>query len=689
VIIALIQARMKSSRLPGKVLKAMNGQPMLEHVFRRVSRVKGIGSVVVVTSNTSDDDAIEQFCVEKGFKVFRGSENDVLDRCYQAAKLYHATTVIRVTGDCPLIDPIVLDRMANEFQRGKLDYVGISGSYTYPDGFGAEVVSFEALERVHREARTTSEREHVTVYIRNHADQFRIQLIDNERYHPFIELHFSVDDEKDFAFVEHLEGILSVSNPDFGLDDVIQYLLDHPEVVKAAPVRQINEGYFKSYLADSQRQIPPVRSVQLKRSNDLLARAHRRIPSCTQTFSKSYTQFVQGVSPVYLEEGKGGLVYDVDGNEYVDHVLGLGSVTLGYGQPDVTEAVMAQTRKGPSFTLPHRLEVELAEKLCEIIPCAEMVRFVKNGSDATSAAVRVARGYTGRDIIACCGYHGWQDWYIGTTTRRYGVPKAVQDLTIPFPYGNLEALQKIFEENPGKVAAVITEPVGTMVPPPDYLPRLKELTHRYGALLIFDEVVTGFRLALGGGQQYFNVIPDLACIGKGMANGFSVSAVVGSRDIMQAFDKAFISFTFAGEAIGLAAALATIRVFERDNVIPMAWTRGRKLRDGYNYFAAQYGLQAHTMAQGLPARTVNVFKPKGKFNELIFKSIFQQECTRRGVLFNAVMQTCLMHTGAQVERTLSVFDEGFKVLQKAYDSEDPSQFLLGKPLEPVFRKTDY
>ena len=240
----------------------------------------------------------------------------------------------------------------------------------------------------------------------------------------------------------------------------------------------------------------PTRDRSLAKSREYFTRARHVIPSCTQTFSKGPTQFVQGVAPIFLQRGRGSHVWDVDGNEYIDYPMALGPIVLGYDDPDVLAAVRAQLADGVTFSLAHPLEVEVAETLAKIVPCAEMVRFGKNGSDATSGSVRAARAYTGRDVIACCGYHGWQDWYIGSTTRRRGVPAPICELTRTFVYNDLDSLERIFAECPGRVAAVILEPVGVVEPADDFLQRVAAVTHANGAVLIFDEIVTGFRLAL-------------------------------------------------------------------------------------------------------------------------------------------------------------------------------------------------
>jgi len=420
-------------------------------------------------------------------------------------------------------------------------------------------------------------------------------------------------------------------------------------------------------------------------SQEWFERGQRVIPGCSQTFSKGWTQFTFGASPIFLRSGKGCRVIDVDGNEYVDYPMALGPIVLGHNYPRVSEAVRRQMDEGTTFSLPHPLEVQVAETLVEIVPCAEMVRFAKNGSDATSGAVRLARAFTGREIIACCGYHGWQDWYIGTTTRNKGVPKAVQDLTIPFEYNNIASLERIFAEHSGQVAAVIMEPVGVIEPEQGFLERIRELTRREGALLIFDEIITGFRLALGGAQEYFGVIPDLACFGKAMGNGYPISAVVGRREIMQLFDEVFFSFTFGGETVSLAAALATISEMRKKNVISHLWEQGQKLKDGYNVLAREFGVDRYTECIGLPPRTVVTFKDETGSESLVLKSLFQQECLKRGVLFSGGHNVCYSHSNADIDHTLQAYRSAMEILAEGIKSGDPSQSLEGAPVQPVFR----
>ena len=270
--------------------------------------------------------------------------------------------------------------------------------------------------------------------------------------------------------------------------------------------------------------------TRYKMSEDWLQRAEQTIPLGSQTFSKSRTQYPVGISPLFIEKAKGSRIIDIDGNSYIDMVNALASVTLGYADKQMNRAIRKQLKNGVSFSLPGRLEVEVSEKLTQLIPSAEMVRFGKNGSDVTSAAVRISRAYTGRDHIAVCGYHGWQDWYIGSTTRNKGVPHSVAALTHKFDFNDISSLELILEKYP--CAAIIMEPMNSSFPENNFLEKVRELATKHGSVLIFDETITGFRFSAGGAQEMFRVTPDFSTFGKGMANGLPLSAVVGKKEIM-------------------------------------------------------------------------------------------------------------------------------------------------------------
>lgn len=679
-VVAIVQARMSSERFRGKTLAEIAGRPMLWHVVDRVRRARLIDKVIVATSIAPEDDAIEQFCTAYAIACFRGDLDDVLDRVYRAARTHHARTVARLTADCPLLDPAIVDRVVEVYLRGNFDYVTNALRYTYPDGLDVEVFSFKALERAWQDATLPSEREHVTPYLR-FGSTFARNNVEAEVDTSRRRLRWTVDSSADLEFVREVYARLRPA--EYSWLEALRVIEQEPQLTEINEQGVLNEGFYRSLMQDG---LPKARAYGLEASLRLKAEAERLIPGLSQTFSKGPTQFIQGVAPVYLERGDGYKVWDVDGNEYIDWSMALAAIMLGYVDSAVTEAVVEQARQGSSFSLSHPLEIDVAEMLTERIPCADMVRFGKNGSDATAGAVRLARAITGRNIVACCGYHGWQDWFIGSTTRDAGVPKQVKDLTVPFAYNDVDSLQRVFDSHHGQVAAVIMEPVGVIEPTEEFLSRVRDLTHRHGTLLIFDEVVTGFRVSRGGAQEYFGVTPDLACFGKSMANGYPLSAIVGPTNLMRQFDEVFFSSTFGGETLSLAAAKATMAEIDRRNVVRHIWEVGQRIRDGYNHMATAYGLDDTTRCVGLPCRTLVMFQEPDGRESLVLKSLFQQECLKRGVLFTGAHNVAASHTHAVVNETLRVYGAAMARVADAINSGAPAGFLEGPPVQDVFRK---
>ena len=424
----------------------------------------------------------------------------------------------------------------------------------------------------------------------------------------------------------------------------------------------------------------------LDRSRELLERAYSVIPSATQTFSKGPNQWARGVSPHFLERGEGAWVWDVDGNRYLDWMMALGPISLGYGDAEVDAAIADQLGRGVVFSQMNALEVEVAEMLVDRIPCAEMVRFGKNGSDVTTAAIRAARALTGRPLVAVCGYHGWHDWYIGTTTRNLGVPNEVQSLTRSFTYNDIASLEELFAEQHGRVACVIMEGVGVEPPENGFLHRVAELTRREGALLIFDEIVAGFRLALGGAHEHYRVSPDMACFGKAMANGMPLSAVVGRRDVMQIFDRIFFSGTFGGECLSLAACRATMQVFQQRKVVDHLWHVGGKLGEGISALIETHGLDDDMRLLGLSPRSVVSFPHPDEAEALARRTFVLQECVKRGLLYSCSHVPCLSHGEEEVEFTLSVLAEVLPLFAGAVSSGNVGARLEGPPAEAIFRR---
>lgn len=420
------------------------------------------------------------------------------------------------------------------------------------------------------------------------------------------------------------------------------------------------------------------------KSQALLARAEKVIPTGTQTFSKSPLQFPIGQAPHFLERGRGGRVWDVDGNEYIDLMAGLLPVLFGYGDPDVDAAIRAQMEKGITFSLASPLETDLAEKLQALIPSAEMVRYGKNGTDATSAAIRLARAYTGRDYVIACGYHGWQDWYIGATVRNKGVPARVAELTLKRPFNDLEALHAAFAQYPEQIAAVIMEPAGGADPKEGYLEAVQELARDKGAVLIFDEIVTGFRFAAGGAQALFGVTPDLSAFGKALGNGMPIAAVVGKAEIMREMEEIFFSSTFGGETLSLAAALAVIDKLQREPVIETLYDTGTRLAEGVQALLNTHGLEAVISLSGRAPWKLLAFQDHPHGSRWAIRTLFQILMLEQGVLMTGSHNVMYAHNEQDITAVLAAYEEVLPQLAAALLQPGLEDRLEGSLVQPVF-----
>jgi len=421
-----------------------------------------------------------------------------------------------------------------------------------------------------------------------------------------------------------------------------------------------------------------------RKSHEIYARAQQLMPGGVNSPARAFGAV--GGEPVIMQRGEGAYLFDVDGNRYIDFVNGLLAISLGYRDPDVDRAVRAQLERGITFSLATELEAELAELLVELVPCAEMVRFGKNGSDATTAAVRLARAYTGRDRVAVCGYHGWHDWYISSTSRHLGVPEAVRRLTSTFPYNDADALESLLADDPDGFAAVILEPTGPYEPEAWFLEGLRELTLRYGVILIFDEIITGFRIDMGGAQAVYGVTPDLATFGKSMGNGMPISAVVGRADIMSWMEKIFFSGTFGGEALSLAASLATIEKLRRENAVQRMLALGRRLREGVKGILADHDLSLRYAVEGSDWWPRVSVADGGNVPGVIATSLLRQELVAVGLLLTRPFNLCLAHDDEEiVSETFVRWQQAAERLADAFASNDPATHLRGEPVQPIFQ----
>ena len=425
-----------------------------------------------------------------------------------------------------------------------------------------------------------------------------------------------------------------------------------------------------------------------KKTNQLVARAKKVTPLAAQTFSKSYRYFIEGNAPMFIERGEGCYVFDVDGNQYIDFICALGPITVGYNNKVINDAVIRQLEKGPIFSTQTAVELELAEKLCTLVPCAEMVRLVKNGSDATTAAIRLARAFTGREMVAKCGYHGMHDWSIGASPNNRGVPKCVCELTKDFKYNDIADLKLILQQHPNQFAAVIMEPIQANGTTKEYLNEVEKLTHKHGALLIFDEVVSGFRYALGGASEYYGVKPDLAAFGKGMGNGLAISAVAGRADVMSLIEQGvFVSTTFGGDAIAAAGALATIQELEKPGTYEHFWKMGSIIEQGIRNGIKKYELGKVVSFSGFGPHCGVAFESVGKLSYLDINSVYSYYMIEQGILTLAINNINKAHTEKEMLRFNSALDIAFAKIAEAV-KQDTLDGIIPKQLrvDPVFKR---
>ena len=396
----------------------------------------------------------------------------------------------------------------------------------------------------------------------------------------------------------------------------------------------------------------------------------------TQTFSKGYKYFPIGIAPQYIDRGKGAYIWDVDNNRFTDYIMSLCPITLGYHYPAVDRAIKKQLDKGIIFSLSSPLEIELSELLRDIIPCAEMTRFFKTGSEATQAAIRLARAYTNREDIAYCGYHGWHSWYACTTDRDKGTLPIEKQLMHKFEYNNIESLEKILDEF--ACAAIIMEPIVSHMPTNNFLQKVRELATKHKAVLIFDEIVTGFRIDLHGAQGYFGVTPDLATFGKGMANGMPLNCIVGKKELMNEFENVMVSGTFCGELLSIAASIATIHEMIKRNVVLHFRDIGMNLRSGL----MTLGLNVN----GYPARFIYDLPD----NSPEVRTLFMQEMIERGQLIHPTLalNLCYSHTMNDINRFLDSFNESLLNVRRAITVGNTKELLYGDAIEMAFRRTD-
>lgn len=671
-VVAIVQARMGSTRLPNKVMKKINGTPMIEVLLKRLAKSKEIDEIVVATSINKRNELLAKHVEELGYICEKGSESDVLGRYYQAAKIHNADIVVRITGDCPLVDANLVDNAINNFKAQDVDYLSNTSPATYPDGLDIEVFSIQALERAIIETDCVFDHEHVTPYIRN-SGNFNTYSISHTK--DLSDLRWTVDEPADFEVISNIFKHFA-PNIYFGWEEVYELQEHQPSLFENNQTIQRNEG------------------ASMGTGQKLWKRAKAVIPGGNMLLSKRAEMFLPEYWPTYFSKAKGCQVWDLDGNQFTDmSIMGIGTNILGYGNEEVDDAVRSVIDLGNMSTLNAPEEVYLAEKLIELHPWADMVRFARSGGEANAIAIRIARAASGKEKVAVCGYHGWHDWYLSANLgdnenlaghllpglSPKGVPENLRGTVFPFNYNNYAELENLVNQH--DIGVIKMEVVRNMGPEDSFLHKVRKLATDKNIVLIFDECTSGFRETFGGLHKKYGVEPDMAMFGKALGNGYAVTATIGRREIMEAAQSTFISSTFWTERIGSAAGLKTLEVMERVNSWETITQMGLNIRKNWQALADKYELEISHF--GLPALTGFSFISQ---NNLAYKTLITQEMITKGYLASNVVYVCTEHTESVVKGYMETLDPIFSLIKECEDGRSVEKLLKGPVCHGGFKR---
>lgn len=664
-IVAIVQARMGSTRLSGKVMKPIVGLPMIELLLKRLSKSKEIDQIVLATSVDKRNLPLVEYVKKLGYTCMQGSENDVLERYLQAAEASNADVIVRITGDCPLVDAKLVDKVITAFKAEQVDYFNNTSPATYPDGLDIEVFSLEALQRSAKESTSDFDHEHVTPFMRNEPSISNASMQHSE---DLSHLRWTVDEAEDLQVItnvfEHFAPEIH-----FSWEQVLELQTTQPDLFKHNQNLIRNEG------------------ASMGTGQKLWKRAKKVIPGGNMLLSKRAEMFLPDLWPAYFSKAKGCQVWDMDGNQFTDmSIMGIGTNTLGYGNEEVDDAVRSVIDTGNMSTLNAPEEVYLAEKLIELHPWADMVRFARSGGEANAIAIRIARAASGKDKVAVCGYHGWHDWYLSANLgddenlaghllpglSPKGVPANLKGTVFPFNYNNYAELEALVNKH--DIGVIKMEVVRNMGPEDNFLHKVRKLATDKGIVLIFDECTSGFRETFGGLHKKYGVEPDMAMFGKALGNGYAVTATIGKKAVMEAAQSTFISSTFWTERIGSVAALKTLEVMERVKSWDTITQTGLAIREGWQKLADKHALGINHF--GLPALTGFTFSSE---NNLFYKTLVTQEMLSKGYLASNAVYVCTEHTKKIVDGYFENLDPIFELIKECEEGRS-IQSLLKSPV---------
>jgi len=663
---------MGSTRLPSKVMKAVCGKPLIEILLLRLSHSKKIDKIILATPESSENDSLAHIVKKLGYDVFRGSENDVLGRYYHAAKQYKPESVIRLTGDCPIIDPSVVDEVIYLYEKENADYASNTNPPTYPDGLDVEVFSYKSLEEANNKAKNSHDREHVTPYIRAKKKFINFNLSNNQDYS---NERWTVDNPEDFRVIENILNHFA-PNLDFTWKDVLKLKISHPDYFEANKSIQRNAG------------------AELGTGQKLWNRAKKIIPSGNMFLSKRSEMFLPNQWPAYFSKARGCKVWDMDGTKYTDmSIMGIGTNILGYGHPEVDEAVRKVVELGNMSTFNCSEEVYLAERLVEIHTWSDMVRLARTGGEANAISIRIARSATGKDKVAFCGYHGWHDWYLSANLgdesaldghllpglEPKGVPNNLKGTMLPFNYNKIEELETLVANH--DIGVIKMEVFRNVAPIDGFLEGVRKIATENNIVLIFDECTSGFRETFGGLHKKYGIEPDLAVFGKALGNGYAISAVIGKREVMEATQNTFISSTFWTERIGPVAGLKTLEVMEREKSWEQITEFGKQIGNRLQKLAKIYNLPIEI--NGIHA-LIN-FKIHLD-NWLKYKTLITQEMLKKNYLATNSVYVCTEHSDEIINEYFELIEPLFYTISECEYGKDIDDLLDGPVCHTGFQR---
>ena len=666
----IIQARLGSTRFPNKMIKKIGNQTIIEILIKRLKQSRLINNIILATTKKKHDNKLDLLARKNKIRVFRGSEDNVLERFYKASKSIESDYLIRICGDCPLLDSTIIDKLIKINNKKKFDYLSNINPPSFPDGFDVEIFSKKILKEAYLKAKSKYDKEHVTPYIiRKAKSKFNLK---NSK--DFSNLRLTIDEEKDFLVINKI--INKINKKNFGLSDIIKLKKQKPEIFKINQDLKRNEGSI------------------LNKGQKLWSRAKNIIPGGNMLLSKRPEMFLPGKWPTYFTKADGCYVWDLENKKYLDFsTMSVGTNILGYANKNINSEIIRTVKRSNMSSLNAPEEVYLAEKLIDMHPQFDMVRYAKTGGEANAIAIRIARAASGKDNIAICGYHGWHDWYLAANIKNNknlnthllpglspaGVPKKLKNTTFPFEYNDIKTLKRLVKKE--KIGIIKLEVFRNIKPKRNFLREVRDIANKNNIILIFDECTSGFRETFGALHKKYKIYPDICILGKAIANGYPLTVIMGKRKIMQHAQNTFISSTFWTDKIGFVAGLKTLKEMEKNKswitisktgkIIKKQWMRiAKKNKINLSIF----GLDA------LPA-----FSIKSK-NWIKYKTYISQEMLKNNILASNLVFVSISHHQKEIKRYIKNLDNIFKKIKQFEDGLNIDNYLSSPTCHTGFKR---